>query len=117
MGDNLKKIDEDVGDRPNPYVKDDRLTRKTQAYSFVDSERVGIKAVEIKDVISGFIEKHIEPWKALPQSVRDLIIKSPNQFTFTYATSKDYPPTITFKGVTFRWMVNGYVWSLSTIEE
>lgn len=71
--------------------------------------------MEIKDIISGFIEKYLEEWMALPASIRDIIIRSPDKFKFTFQLNKNGPPVITFNRVTFSYSLCGN-WEITSIE-
>lgn len=58
----------------------------------------------VKDLVAGIAEKSIDAWIALPESVRDLMLTVPEEFTLV--ASKVYPNdigTFTYRGVEFKW--------------
>jgi hypothetical protein len=74
------------------------------------------KPLDVKAVVSNLIEKDIEAWKRLPTSVRDLMLKTPEKFSFYEftGTGEDLTPDIIYGGVRFRYENN--MWRLYSIE-
>ena len=99
--------------------------RKTQAYSFVDPQRVinvGERAVEptvpmeavellsVKDIVHRLIERNLQAWRALPEKIRDKMLERPQDFQLI--------PAKTAKEGEFDWniMYNGTIWRYNGIQ-
>lgn len=123
--------DSNMGHESVPY----KSKHKTMAYSIVDETEVkkrhgGSAALaptelmptitplkDVKTLISLIIERDLLAWKALPVSIRDLMLASPNKFflhIFEGAVMHDQVPDIFYNGVRMRWSNN--IWTVHSIE-
>lgn len=72
-----------------------------------------VKPLTVKDVISRLLEVDIQAWKALPSSVREMLMECPTHFEFVKGL--DVLPDIKYHGVVLRWAYNSG-WYLFRIE-
>lgn len=104
--------------------------RMTQAYSFVEPQRVinvGERTVEptvpmeamevltVKDVVHRLIERNLQAWRALPERVRDRILERPQDFQLVSNTSRkegDFDYNILYNGTVWRYDTIKLLWSL-----
>jgi len=107
--------------------------RKTQAYSFVEPQRVvnvGERSVEptipmeameilsVKDVVHRLIERNLQAWKALPERIRDKMLESPQDFQLIMnklAKEGDFDYNILYNGTVWRYHNTALVWMISDI--
>ena len=85
---------------------------KTISMSIVDP------VLTVKEIVSRLIEKDLQAWTALPDRVRNLILDRPAEFTLGLPLTPDKPgvvPTISYKGVKFRYNPNSVLWAIDDI--
>ncbi len=107
--------------------------RKTQAYSFVDPQRivnVGASTVEptipmqavelltVKDIVHRLVERNLQAWKALPEKIRDAMMEHPQNFQLIPAKNPqvgDFDYSIVYSGTVWRYHATALVWVISDI--
>lgn len=104
--------------------------RVTQAYSFVEPKKiinvggnvvdptVPMEAVEIltvKDIMHRLVERNLQAWKALPESVRDRMLDSPQDFQLISNDARkegDFDYNIVYSGTVWRYHNTALVWTI-----
>lgn len=105
--------------------------RVTQAYSFVNPQRivnvgeskvieptVPMEAVEIltvKDIMHRLVERNLQAWKALPESVRDRMLDRPQDFQLIANETRkegDFDYNIVYSGTVWRYHNTALVWMI-----
>lgn len=113
---------------------DDYKPRRTQAYSFVDPQRivnVGESKVEptqpmeavpeimsVKDVVHRLVERNLQAWKALPEKIRDRMLESPQDFQLVPAKrvkDSDFDWAILYNGTVWHYHTTAVVWMIHDI--
>lgn len=120
-------------DAAEEYAKLQQKPRLTQAYSFINPQRVvnvGEQAVEptvemiametltVKDVIHRLIERNLQAWRALPERVRDRIIERPQDFQLIGNTNRkegDFDYNILYNGTVWRYHPTALVWTIQEV--
>lgn len=110
-----------------------RVSRKTAAYSFVEPRKiinVGASAVEptvemeameiltVKDIMHRLVERNLQAWKALPESVRDRMLDHPQDFQLISNNARkegDFDYNILHNGVVWRYHNTALVWTLHEV--
>lgn len=136
---NLPRVDEEWDDNPLHNIGygrgDDKPVapikpRMTQAYSFIDPQRVinvGEKTVEptvpmeavellsVKDIVHRLIERNLQAWRALPERVRDKMLERPQDFQLIPTKREkegDFDWSILYNGTVWRYHTTALVWTI-----
>lgn len=105
--------------------------RATQAYSFVDPQKIinvgGSSVVEptvpmeivevltVKDIMHRLVERNLQAWKALPESIRDKMLDHPQDFQLIPNDARkegDYDYNIVYSGTVWRYHNTALVWMI-----
>jgi hypothetical protein len=126
----MHKIGYGRGDDAAPVQHKPRMT---QAYSFVEPRRiinVGAKTVEptvpmeameilsVKDIMHRLVERNLQAWKALPESVRDRMLDHPQDFQLIPNNARkegEFDYNILHNGTVWRYHNTALVWTLHEV--
>ena len=74
-------------------------------------------SLDVKTLVSSFIEKHLPAWKALPNNIRDMLLSNPEKFQFHTKISVGVEvPIITYNGVSLQYLDGTRHWCLENIK-
>lgn len=108
-------------------------SRKTQAYSFINPQRVvnvgekkmdptvPMQAVEnltIKEIVHRLIERNLQAWKALPEKIRDAMMERPQEFQLIPTKNPkadDFDYSILYNGTVWRYHPTQLSWIIADI--
>lgn len=86
------------------------MVDKTISMTIVD------ESLTVKDIVSRLIEKDLQAWLALPPRVRSLMLERPAEFTLVQSgLPEKLLPTISYKGVKWRYNPNAVLWAIDDI--
>lgn len=81
-------------------------------------------ALTVRDIVSAVIERDVEAWKALPFTVQDLLLSTPDKFRLhefgpngSSAGVKNLVPDLIYNNVRLRWDEANKLWRLYSIEK
>lgn len=108
-------------------------TRVTQAYSFIDPQRIvnvgeskveptvpmyAVEILTVKDIVHRLVERNLQAWKALPEKIRDAMMEQPQDFQLIPAKNPqvgDFDYNILYSGTVWRYHSTALVWVIADL--
>ncbi len=80
-----------------------------------------VETLTVKDIIHRLVERNLQAWRALPESIRDKMLERPQDFhlvgnkTYSSASKENFDYDIVYNGTLWRYNGAGVHWVIADI--